>query len=102
MKFVKFFLVFELFCVTAFDYPNCKKSFGFSKICDYYKFDQSCVPWNLTNCRKFRTKTFDPKCPRYVCVSTLIKLKLKDYNYYLKKVISPTFNRVNKKANFVN
>ena len=74
---LKFILIL---CVLAnssetVQFSNCKVSYGYAKVCQYYRFSELCVPWNLTNCEKLKRVQHDLKCPHYSCVS-----KNKEYN----------------------
>ena len=64
---VIFLLAFNF--VLATHYQNCRLSYRFANICKQYKFDKTCVPWDLQHCSAPKRTLNEYKCPVFSCVS---------------------------------
>ena len=96
-------LLFKLFAflllfgfVNLSKFPNCTISYRFAKVCNFYKFNDSCTPWNTKSCEK-RVVRNEFKCPTYKCVSYTNRQNRNILEFLLK----PTWEVITKISIFI-
>ena len=68
MKILIFFLLLGV-GVSETLVPTCHVSYKFAKVCPFYNYYQkSCLPWDLSTCRRIKTTLHEHKCPLFTCI----------------------------------